>query len=87
MSNNAFAIVKLSTQLVAGLGVTKIVSDIIQNNTNVETTAQAVKVWVGGAALAGVMVKQSSDYIEDQATQLRDWLASRKAETAEEAAK
>jgi hypothetical protein len=54
---------KLATQLVGGLGVSKIVGDIVKNNVTVVTTFDAVKVWTGTLVLSSMIVEQSSNHI------------------------
>lgn len=75
---NALPIAKLGCQLVAGLGVTKIVADVVRNNVNVVTTADAVKVWAGSFVIGGIVVEQSSNYIERTTNELHNWYKKHK---------
>lgn len=59
-------LIKLATQVAAGMGVSKIVSDIVRNNVPVVTTAQAISVKVGTFVLGSMLVEQSSNHIETQ---------------------
>lgn len=59
-------LIKLATQVAAGMGVSKIVSDIVRNNVPVVTTAQAVTVKVGTFVLGSMLVEQTSNHIENQ---------------------
>ena len=63
-------LIKLGTQIAAGMGVSKIVSDIVRNNVPVVTTAQAVSVKVGTFVLGSMLVEQSSNHIEAQVNNL-----------------
>jgi len=68
---------KLATQLVAGLGVTKIIADIVKNNVNVVTTADAVKVWTGSFVIASMLVEQSSKHIDTATNDVITWFKKR----------
>ena len=63
-------LIKLATQIAAGMGVSKIVTDIVRNNVPVVTTAQAVTVKVGTFVLGSMLVEQTSNHIETQANNL-----------------
>lgn len=80
-------VVKLSAQFVAGLGVSKILSGIIQNNVTVVTTAEKVMVNTGSIVLGSMLVQQSSNHIEQVANDVSTWLENRKLDNGKEAAK
>ena len=65
-------LIKLATQIAAGMGVSKIVSDIVRNNVPIVTTAQAVSVKVGTFVLGSMLVEQSSNHIEAQVANLTE---------------
>ena len=69
---------KLAAQIVAGLGVSKIVSDIIRNNVIVVTTFQKVTVSTGGFVLGSMLMDQSAKHIEEQIDTVVDWFEKRK---------
>ena len=71
-------IAKLGAQVVAGLGVSKIVADIVKNNVRVVTTADAVKVWAGSFVIGSMLVEQSSNHIERVTNDVSTWLEGRK---------
>jgi hypothetical protein len=73
-------VAKLSAQFVAGLGVSKIVSDIINNNVQIATTVQAVTVKVGSIVLGSMMVEQSSNHIERVTNEIVAWRENRKTD-------
>jgi hypothetical protein len=52
-------VTKIATNFVVGAGVSKIVKDIIVNNTHVETTNQKVVVFAG-ALVIGMMAKDAT---------------------------
>ena len=64
---------KLAAQLVAGLGVSKIVNDIVRNNVPVVTTVQLITVKTGGFVLGSMLCEQSSNHIERIANDLVTW--------------
>lgn len=71
-------VARLSAQFVAGLGVSKIVADIVKNNAHVVTTADAVKVWAGSLVLGSMIVEQSSNHIDRLTSEVVAWRESRK---------
>lgn len=72
---------KLAAQVVASFGVTKVVNDVITNNTTVQTTADAVKVWAGALVIGSMVVDKAAEHIGSRVDQAADWYASRKTET------
>lgn len=72
---------KLAAQVVASFGVTKVINDVITNNTTIQTTADAVKVWSGSLVIGSMVVDQAAKHIGDRVDQAADWYASRKTET------
>lgn len=78
---NALPTAKFAAQIVCALGVSKIVNDIVVNNVNVVTTADAVKVWAGSMVIASILVEQSSNHIERTFNSVVAWNEGRKTET------
>jgi ribosomal protein L11 methylase PrmA len=76
-----FPAAKLSAQVAASLGVSKILAGVIKNNVAVVTTYEKIVVNAGGLVLSGMLVEQSSNYIERVANDLAEWLEKRKSET------
>ena len=76
-------VAKLGAQLVAGLGVSKILADVIKNNVSVVTTAQAITVKAGGFVLGSMLVEQSSKHIEQVANDVNAWFEKRNAKDEE----
>lgn len=66
MLNNKLDIAKTAIKVVASAGVTKVVKDIIDNNTDVETTTDDVKVWIGSAVISSMVTNAASNHIETQ---------------------
>jgi hypothetical protein len=81
---NGLPVAKLAVHLVASLGVTKVINDIIKNNTNIATTADAVKVATGSLVLGSMIVEQASDHVNRQWNNVSEWYENRKTENVEE---
>lgn len=60
----SLSMAKLAAQAVAGLGVSKILGDIIKNNVIIATTAQKVTVKIGTIVLGSMLVEQTANHIE-----------------------
>jgi hypothetical protein len=73
-------VAKLAAQLVAGLGVSKIVAGIVKNNVLIATTAEKVMVNAGSAVLGSMLVQQSSNHIEQVTNDVVTWFENRKTE-------
>ena len=59
-------LVKAVTQIAAGMGVSKIVTDVVSNNVALATPFQAVTVRVGSFVLGSMLWEQSSNHIDRQ---------------------
>lgn len=55
---------KAAASITAGLGVSKIVTDIVKNNVPITTPVQAITVKVGSFVLGSMLWEQSSNHIE-----------------------
>ena len=75
---------KLAAQLVAGLGVSKIVNDIVRNNVPIVNTVQLITVKTGGFVLGSMLWEQSSNHIERIANDLVAWSEKKKANNVTE---
>jgi hypothetical protein len=76
-------ILKLATHIVASVGVSKVVNDMISNNVNSpQTTADAVKLWTGSIVIGSMVAEQASKHVSTRFDELAAWYASRKADTA-----
>jgi hypothetical protein len=71
-------VAKLAAQVVAGLGVSKIIVGIVKNNVTIVTTAEKVMVNAGSFVLSSMLVEQSSNHIEQVADVLVAKYAGRK---------
>lgn len=77
MSNNA-PLFKLVTQLFASVGVSKVLNDTIVNNTNIQTSADAVKVWCGSIVLGSMLVDSAVKHVDEKVDAVLAWNRNRK---------
>jgi hypothetical protein len=82
--SNKVALAKLAVHLVGAAGVSKVVNDVITNNTSIETTADAVKVWAGAIVIGSMVAEQAQKHVDTRMSQAIAWFESRK--TANETA-
>lgn len=68
--SNLLPTAKAGVQIVAGIGVSKIVADIVTNNVPAVTTAQKVVVRTGSFVLGSMLWEQSTHHIERQTEEL-----------------
>jgi hypothetical protein len=80
--SDKFQIAKLVINVTAGMGVSKVVHDIITNNTTVESTADAAKVWAGSCVIGSMVADAASDHVNAKVDAVANWLEKRKAEKA-----
>ena len=71
---------KFGINLISTIGVSKVVRDIISNNTDVETTADAVKVWAGSFVIGGMVAEQASDHVNRRVDGVVTWYENRKSQ-------
>ncbi len=74
---------KLVAKFAASIGVSKVVGDIIKNNTTVLTTAQKVSVHIGGLVIGSMMVEQAQNHVDSVIDEMVRWNAERKNPTDE----
>jgi riboflavin biosynthesis pyrimidine reductase len=67
------ALTKLAINIVSGLGVSKILGDIIKNNTVVVTTSQKVMVNAGGIVLGSMLAEAAVDHVNATVDRIVDW--------------
>lgn len=79
--SNGVTLVKIGVHVVASIGVSKVVKDIILNNTNVVTTADGVKVIVGSLVLGSMVAEHASNHVNRQFDKAYDWYLRREADS------
>jgi hypothetical protein len=77
---NAFGVTKLAVNLVSGLGVVKIVDNVVKNNVAIVTTWDAIRVNAGVLALGTVVLDHTAQHLNDRMDELAAWQAKRKEE-------
>ena len=65
--------VRLLAQVAGSVGVSKVVNDVIRNNTNIITTADAVRVWCGSVVIGSMVADHASRHINDRITEIVEW--------------
>jgi hypothetical protein len=80
---SALAIAKVGVQIVAGLGVTRVVTQVIQNNTTIVTTVDKILVNTGAFVLGSIVVDHASDRVTYAMDKFIDWSEKRKEEIEE----
>lgn len=80
---SAFALAKAGVQIVAALGVTRVVAEVIKNNTTMVTTLDKILVNTGGFVLGGIIIDHASDRVQLKIDQFEEWKEKRKEEIEE----
>ena len=80
---NTFTIVKAGVHIVSALGVSKVLGDIIKNNTTVVTTTDKVLVNAGSIVLGSMIVEKASNHVNAQIESVITWHANRGEDTTE----
>lgn len=76
--SGVFPIAKLAVHVAASVGVSKVVGDVIRNNTTVVTTADAAKVWTGGFVIGMIVTEAARKTIDARIAEATEWYANRK---------
>lgn len=69
---------KLAANIISGMGVSKVVHDIIDTNTVSTSTLDSVKIWIGSGVIASVVVDHTSSHILAKIDKLAAWVAETK---------
>jgi len=80
-----FPLAIFAGKVATAVGVSKIVGDIVTNNVQVASTAQAVVVKAGSFVIASMAVEKSLEHIDQQVANIREMID--KSKTSEEPAK
>jgi len=79
----SLATTKLAINVISSLGVTKVVGDIIKNNTTVMTGSQKLLVNAGTLVLSSMLVEQATNHVNNTIDELVYW-HKRETEQTEE---
>lgn len=71
-------VIKLTAQVVASVGVSKVVLDIVKNNVSVVTKADAAKVFVGSFVIGSLAVEQATNFATRTVDDVVGWIEKRK---------
>lgn len=74
---DTFTIVKAGVHVVSALGVSKVLGDIVRNNTTVVTPVDKVLVTAGSLVLGSMIGQQASKHVNEQIEQVVTWYANR----------
>lgn len=64
---------KLAFNIVSSLGVTKVIGDIVKNNTTVLTGSQKFLVNAGALVISSMVVEQACNHVNRQIDELVYW--------------
>lgn len=78
--SNVMPVARLAVHLISSVGVSKVVNDIIKNNTNVVTTADAVKVAAGSLVIGSMIAEHASKHVNNRVDAAIAWYIDRKDE-------
>jgi hypothetical protein len=78
--SNAIVITKLAAHLICAAGVSKVINDVITNNTTVMSSADAVRVATGSIVLGSLVAEHASKHVNNRIDAAAVWFANRKAE-------
>lgn len=85
MSSSKLEMIKFATNVIAGAGVSKVIKDIIANNTTVETTGDAIKVWTGSIVIGSMAADAGSKHVNAKVDAVANWFESRKPQNLDKA--
>ena len=66
-------VVRLLAQVAGSVGVSKVVNDVIRNNTTILTTAYAVRVWCGSVVIVSMIADNATRHINDRINEVVEW--------------
>lgn len=75
-----FPWIKVSAQLLGGLGLSKIVTDVVKHHVTITTTYDAVRVWAGGIVLSSIAVEQAANHVGRMVDEVAEFLEKKKAD-------
>jgi hypothetical protein len=73
-------VIRLAVHILASVGVSKVINDVITNNVNVVTPADTVKVWTGSIVIGSMIAEHASKHVNDRMNAVIAWNESRKTE-------
>lgn len=73
--------IKLAAQFVVGASVSKVINDVITNNTDPETTLDAIEIGIGSATLGWMVSDMAKEWTDAKIDWAAETVESIKAET------
>jgi len=74
------AIAKTVIRVSARFGVSKVINDVIANNTTIESNADMAKVWVGSFVLGSMIADHACNYTDQRVDAVVEWWNARKTD-------
>lgn len=71
--------IKLAAQFVVGASVSKVINDVITNNTDPETTIDQIEITVGSAALGWMVSDMAKEWTDTKIDQIAEQVNEIKA--------
>lgn len=78
---------RAAVQIVAGAGVSKVVSDVVKNNTTIKSSYDQVRILVGGTVLSTMALDLTHRHVDNKIDAAVAWYNDRKKQDEEEAPK
>jgi hypothetical protein len=79
----SLASTKLAVNIVSALGVSKVIGDIVKNNTTVLTGSQKFLVNAGGLVLGSMVVEQACNHVNRTIDDVVEWHRKEKEDSAD----
>jgi len=80
----AFSVVKFAVQALVTASTTKVVGDVVKNNTTMPVTvANKIVVWTGSTVLGLLVADRGSEYVGEAMENGKTWLQKRNTDATE----
>lgn len=66
MTSKKLDYAKLAVKWICGAGTSKVVHDIIENNTTNESTLDTAKIWIGSGVLGMMIAERVSEFTDSK---------------------
>lgn len=80
ISARAIEYTKVAADIICGLGVSKIVHDVIDTNTVVVTKSDFAKKWIGSIVIGSMVAERASDHINAKIDRIAAFVVEAKEE-------
>lgn len=81
---DSIKIVRIAAHLIAGAGVSKVVSDVVKNNTTAKNSLDQIRILVGGTVLSTMVVDLAHRHVDNKIDAAVAWYNDRKKTDEEE---